>query len=149
MANFYQQVLKTLNVGSHIYLIFLLYNVTSNHSHYYSPLLLKSSSSDSKKGSVSSVKSSSENTGSASDSNEKSFCCGLCGNLLVVFRDGLTPRRKGKFGEDTWVICTWFMGWWSFSLCTEFSEKTEKKISCKLLMQSYYSVGQLFIEKIK
>lgn len=100
---------------------------SSHIKSLYSPLLLKSSSSDSKKGSMSSMKSSNEKTGSASDSNEQSFCCGLCGNLLV-FRDGLTPRCKGYFCEATWVMWTWLTGWWSFSLWTVFSEETERKV---------------------
>ena len=115
---------------------------SSHVNSLHLPLLLKSSSSDSKKGSVSSTKSSNENTGSASDSNEMSFCCVLCGSLLV-FRDGLTPRCKGSFCEATWVMWTWLTGWRSFSLWTVISEKTESKVE-RYEMWGHYRTGQLF-----
>lgn len=117
-------------------------NLSSHLKSLYSPLLLKSSSSDSKKGSVSSMKSSNEKTGSASDSNETSFCCGLCGSLLD-FRDGLTPRCKGSFCEATWVMWTWLTAWWSFSLWTVISEKTERKV-VSYERWGHFRAGQLF-----
>lgn len=91
------------------------------------PLLLSSSSSDSKNGSQSSVKSSKENTGSASDSF---FWCDLCGRL-VVLRGGWAPGFNGYLWGATWVMWTWltWAGGWSFHPRVETAEK---EAECKI-----------------
>ena len=89
---------------------------------------LRSSSSDSKKGSQSSVKSSRENTGSTSDSVGKSFC--LCAAFLgILLEDGWVAECIGNLWETVWVsMWTWFTGWLSVSFGTAGSSERSKHI---------------------
>ena len=87
---------------------------------------LRSSSSDSKKGSQSSVKSSRENTGSTSDSVRKSLC--LCAAFLgILLEDGWAEECIGNLSETVWVsMWTWFTGWLSVSFGTAGSSERSK-----------------------
>ena len=87
---------------------------------------LRSSSSDSKKGSQSSVKSSRENTGSTSDSVGKFFC--LCAAFLgILLEDGCAAECIGNLWETVWVsMWTWFTGWLSVSFGTGGSSERSK-----------------------
>ena len=78
-----------IRCGLNFQINFSDYAMSQGMNLLFSPLL-KSSSSDSKNGSQSLVKSSNENTGSTSVSVEKSFCCcsGFRGVFLVLREAG-------------------------------------------------------------
>ena len=109
------------------------------------PLLLKSSSSDSKNGSQSSVKSSKVNTGSASDCI-KFFWRDLCGSLLVL-RGGWAPGCSGNLWGATCVMWTWltWAGGWSFHPGVV---ATEKEAECKIRTEAFFKALSTVSTKI-